>query len=151
MSRTIFIPMDDKGFYLKHNDAPFENQNVKIRITRNFRQIKRIAHLMNRYSLYEKSYSCSAFKLFATDLAIRKNWVGCIYAIATAHIDDKIIGLAIHSHRIAFYACEITCYVEPEYRLRGIGTRLTKSLIKDVSLYSNQFPEEFKQKIASAA
>lgn len=121
---------------------------LNFQVTRKFRQIKRIAHLMKRYELYEKTYTNSAFSLFANDEKTKRYWIGCIWSISLAIINKRIIGLAIHSHPIGFYGYEVLCYVKPEYRSRGIGSQLVIRLIKkDIDCYHTQFSSEFKEKI----
>lgn len=124
---------------------------IKIRLTKSRRQIKRIAHLMGKFNLYEESYRFSAFQNFIRDKYIQDSWIECIHAISTAYVDDQIIGLAIHAGGggYAFYGCEVSCYVKPDYRNQGIGTKLVQKLVNgsNIYLYRTQFPEQFKEKI----
>lgn len=57
------------------------------------------------------------------------------------------IGVAIRlkTGTRAMYRCDITCFVKPEFRGRGIGSKLVNLLItpEELDISSNQFPIGF--------
>lgn len=108
-------------------------------VTKSKKQFAKCAKIIREHKLYSGNYS--GFYWFA----FHGRWAEDVVAISVAYENETPIGISIKLSERAMHGCEITCYVKPEYRHKGIGSTLVKKIAtkKTINAGAHQFPIGF--------
>ncbi len=118
----------------------------RIHVCKTLKWFKYYVRLMGEYRLHHQDSPYSGFSLL-----IRENtYMDKILSMSILKIDKVPVGVAIKLITNGMMGCNITCYISPDHRRKGYGSKLVNALIKnetEFEIMNYQFPDNFPKTV----